>query len=201
MGDIADVSNLFSMQSIKTAERSSKGAWAFLCWVLLFILTTLLTFRIKQPNEIRQAVLNPLLQISFNEDGRTLMDISTLDDLKNFFNVHLMQGLFNNSVQMYGFEYKDNEHYVAEFNYLMGLRITTNRVDLIPNTDRGYEEAIPDYRKTNYDNEADETFKKISTEPYGPSGVQYSSNGGYDGKGGYVFFFNDTLTIDEVLEK
>jgi len=40
-------------------------------------------------------------------------------------------------------------------------------------------------------------FHEIDKTPFGRNRIHYSSDGGYYGKGGFVYYFNSSLTIEE----
>lgn len=89
------------------------------------------------------------------------------------------------------------QHSLATFNYYMGMRMTFNKAEMIDDPNF-YDDAIKEYRATNYEGRTNKKIKETKTEPFGAiNQIPYTSSGGYAGKGGYVAFFQDNWNITE----
>jgi len=88
-------------------------------------------------------------------------------------------------------------HYLNNYNYFMGMRVTHNRALLKDNPDSDYIDIIPYIRKKNYNGDTDRNYEEIQKTPFGEDNLEYSSGGGFGGSGGFIHYFGSDLTIQE----
>lgn len=93
--------------------------------------------------------------------------------------------------------FENDHHFLNGFNYFVGARLTHNRASMkqvtIPSTD-----FSKNVRKKNYNGVTDQTYKHIDTGTFGTQNIEYSSEGGYEGKGGFVHYFKSNAHIGDV---
>ena len=88
-------------------------------------------------------------------------------------------------------------HYLQYFNYLMGIRITYNRAELKSTSD---SKTGTDYvRVGNYEETPIKDYSNVDTTTWGSTKIPYSSSGGYNNLGGYIFHVPNDYNIDEVI--
>lgn len=168
---------------------------------LFYIIIFITTFRIYQSNEIRRALLEAMYKVPFDYDGHNLSSLKRRLYLEDFVKLHIINIPYNEDIKFYQASETDSEnrHYIKDLNYLMGVRLTLNRVKLENNTDRGYQDAIETHRLANYQGRANSQPAEVDKTPFGRDEVQYQSDGGYKHGGGFVFFFNDTMDVSEAI--
>lgn len=140
-------------------------------------------------HEVREAIIDPYYRIPFNFEGNTFEDISNKQDVQSFIEVHLITRIFNNTVKDYSDRYGERDHWLNEFNKFLGMRMTLKKIELKPNTEGGYQEQIPSVRKDSYDGRTSKSQKYVDKEPHGAAQTPYSNTGGYNNKGGHIFYF------------
>lgn len=78
--------------------------------------------------------------------------------------------------------------------------MTFNRA-MLEHRSSPYSNQISDTRKRNYQGHTYQKFTDVITDVFGErSQIPYSSSGGYQNKGGYVVYFNDTITYSEAMD-
>ena len=137
------------------------------------------------------------MRIPFNDQGMTFDDISSPDHVQQFVQSHLISLLYDNRLKDHPDRYDPREHYSKEFNKLLGMRMTFKFAEMEQNTQEHYSESIPLIRQTNYDGRTGDNLDYIDKQVYTPTNTSYSSSGGYNNKGGLIFYFEDYLTFEE----
>lgn len=79
----------------------------------------------------------------------------------------------------------------------MGMRITTNNMQITQNTDPKKLEVLPNYRSdifiTAFDSLDPASLNKTQMGPH----VQYNATGGYKNNGGFIKFIKGNTTLTE----
>ena len=55
-------------------------------------------------------------------------------------------------------------------------------------------------RKSDYQGQTKNNFDNIDKSPFGRNKVPYSENGGYYGRGGFVYYFSGDLTVENAKQ-
>ena len=110
----------------------------------------------------------------------------------------ILTQIYNEDIKDY-YPLVDGYHYLTVFNYAAGVRITYNRIKL--ETTEVLDVKNIKVRQGDYEDLHDISFENVETKPFGTDGVEYQPGGGYQGKGGYVFYFRSNFTYNEMLDK
>ena len=157
------------------------------------IFISLISIRTDDSYNISSAVRNVFENRPYGNKTSLFKDIKSKWEVLQFgYNILLPQ-IYDPNTKSNG-EFKDGYHYVADYNYFMGMRMTLNLADL--SSDFKYFDTFKDFvRKDNYQGRTDKRYDKLFKGEY--INTTYTKTGGYDGKGGYVYYAADNLTLEQ----
>lgn len=163
--------------------------------IIMFIVIFITTVRITPVYEMQRAIIKPLTEIPFDFNGDIYNEIGTTTQVDKFISTLMIPTAYNETIKYYT-KFNPREHFVQEFNYLMGCRMTYKKIAL-----ESISNNLITYRKENYKGSTAHRFHNLDKKPFGVNQVPYEDDGGYKGLGGHVFFFPDTYTIEEAASK
>ena len=80
------------------------------------------------------------------------------------------------------------------------MRFTHLKVDMAQKSYSTDGDIAYKIREANYQGQTKSSFNDIDKTPFGRNKVQYSENGGYYDKGGFVYYFSGNLTIESAIQ-
>ena len=164
----------------------------------LYFVSIYTAFRSEQGYTLSTSMKNVFEYWPINADGSIYAQVKNKVTVNQFIYNAIMTQIFNEDIKDY-YPLVDGYHYLTVFNYAAGVRITYNRIKL-ENTEVLDFKNIK-VRQANYEDGHDIIFENVETKPFGTDEVEYQPSGGYQGKGGYVFYFRSNLTYEEMLDK
>ena len=187
----------FDHEKEPKANQPTAPKFKFVIFLIFFsmylMISTFVTLRIDDSYRVSSAVRNIFENVPFSSADDVFQDISTRSQaLDYFFNVMLPQ-IFNEEVKDYS-ALVDGYHYINNFNYFMGMRVTVNLAKL--NSKKVHGNTIKPARRDNYEGRTDQTFDHLYTETINNTN-KYSDKGGYVDKGGYIYYLHDNMTFNE----
>lgn len=197
MGDDFNLKKVFSHEKEPQAY-DPIGNQAGFVLVLLYlsiytIVMTQITFRTGDAYEISASIRAIFENYPIDTESRTYGEISDKYNIIDFFNNILIKQIFDESVKKFE-SGQDGYHYINNYNYFGGMRLTHNRVDL----KRYSRDSLHDWtRRKNYQGRTNQRFTSINTDYFWLEDKEYSQHGGYFDKGGFIYFLKSDTTYEE----
>lgn len=160
-------------KSIEETPVNVQGVYISVIVSIMFIVLTIIINRVE-----KVAYLATTMRDIFERSvwqgtpDRYFADIKSLDDLDRYYRTILIPGVFERD-------------FINNYNYVVGMRLTFKRSNVIENTFDEYDEAVRWVRQ-------DPTISAISSTSFGETktdlGPWKHSSGGFGDQGGYVDF-------------
>ena len=149
---------------------------------------------------MRQAITNIFETSEINAEYKQYTDITTKQYIKDFIYNVVINKIYDESTKQYK-PLNPKYHYINYYNYFMGLRITQNRVDLSTNSNNNSNRAESRIRKINYSGNTTARYGDLDKTKFGTDEIQYWKSCGYANVGGFVHFFNSSITLNQAQNK
>ena len=149
---------------------------------------------------MRQAITNIFETSEINAEYKQYTDITTKQYIKDFIYNVVINKIYDESTKQYK-PLNPKYHYINYYNYFMGLRITQNRVDLSTNSNNNSNRAESRIRKINYSGNTTARYGDLDKTKFGTDEIQYWKSCGYANAGGFVHFFNSSITLTQAQNK
>ena len=169
----------------------------FICFWLSCYLTSI---RTESAYSMMQSITTIFESNIINSENKQYTDIVSKLNVEQFITNVVIEYIYNESLKDY-MPLNPDYHYLSYYNFFMGLRITQNRVQLMQNPNQNYREALTNIRKINYSGDTKTRYGNLDTSSFGSDHVQYWSDWGYDGSGGFVHFFDSSMTLKKAKSK
>lgn len=199
-----DLENAFNHEEIpkakKPVSRSNLFTIAYLIFVFIFIYNYMTALNITQARSMGNAIKNIFELRPYNLQSEQYQNISSKDDISDFVIKVVFPQIYDENLKEY-YPMVDGYHFLNYYNFFMGIRITHNRVKLKENTQEVSKDVISHIRKTNYKGSTSRRFGDLDKSNFGSENTEYSKNGGYRGKGGFIHFFEADIDFNEANTK
>ena len=199
-----DVSTIFKHETQPIPEKPVPGSFLFaaiyLLFIVLWISCYLTLIRTLSAFSMRQAITNIFETAAMNTEYKQYTDITTKQYMNDFINNVVINRIYDESTKQY-MPLNSNYHYINYYNYFMGLRITQNRVDLSANSNKNSNDAKSRIRKINYSGDTTVRYGDLDKTEFGTDEIQYWKSCGYANAGGFVHFFNSSITLTQAQNK
>ena len=146
------------------------------------------------------SIKNILEERPLNQEGDIYINIINKDDINSFIGKVIIPQIYDEHLKEF-LSIVEGYHYFSYYNYFAGMRITHNKAKIIDNKSGEREKEIPTKRKGNFKGKPNVRMKDIDKSNFGKDSLEYTEDGGYNGKGGFVHFFDSNLTIEEASRK
>ena len=194
-------SQMFDFDKIFSYEKppeptiaNTKNKISIVILYILFLYSIVNIF--SNENQLQKTLTNIFETWPIDYQSRQYQNITSKWQMDNFITNVVLPQIYDESIKTDD-PINENYHYLGYFNYFAGMRMTYNRIDLkdyIRDTDTNTTSKI---RKRNYNGKTNKRYKDLQTEDYYEYlPVSYKSDGGYRGKGGYIYFFQSNWTND-----
>lgn len=200
MGDDFDLSKVFDHEDSPIAYQPGGNQIKFIIMLLFFsiylIVNSMSTIRTSDGHQLSSSIRSTFENLPIDTTSLRYTDIIDKKYVRLFFTNILIPQIY----EELGKEYPamvDGYHYINNYNYFAGMRLTHNRVILDYKKHNGFYD---DVRKRNYVGRTNIKFKNIHTDVFDLYETEYSGSGGYADKGGYIYFLKDNLTYDEAIQ-
>ena len=137
-----------------------------------------------------------------NGNKLKLSIVKNFEDLQNFFTKMLLPKIYKASQNVLepkidDYEKQTRYHFVNEYNYFCGMRLTIRQANFVKNEDYISEKVLPLIRADDYSSAKGDIKEEIKTTK---GDFEYSTENTYKKSGGFGIFFEGNMTLIEATK-